>query len=79
MRTLRLSDLSPGVAYLSPSGRLCRLIEHRRDGNYAGMLFFAYVSRRGKTVEDGFRLDDQNATAIAAMKLAVMVTNGSAA
>ena len=77
--TLRINDMAEGRIYVSPSGRLCKLVEYRRSGHYQGMLFFSYLSKGGnRTTEDGFRLSEDNAQALAAMREApVLGAKGS--
>lgn len=61
---LRASDLVPGRIYLSPSGRLCRLLPLGQMGIGSTCYSFAYLSRAG----DEFSINVNNVKAIAAMR-----------
>jgi hypothetical protein len=69
-RPLRASDLVPGRTYLSPSGRLCRLLEPNGNGLSRTSYLFEYLSKRKgrQDDDDGFALLASNAIAIAAMQ-----------
>ena len=60
---LRPSDFVVGSMYFSPSGRLCKLVEHTPT-----LLRFAYISRsRGRALKDEFLLSRENLKAVSAM------------
>jgi hypothetical protein len=66
---LRARDLRPGSLYLSPTGRLCMLLDAAESGLSRTAYLFAYVTRTGKpSVDDGFAISANNDIAIAAMR-----------
>jgi len=77
MRATRACDLVPDRIYLSPSGRLCKLLptNHKNPGN----LTFVYLSRRGdREIDDHFTLLASNAFAISRITDAQIVPVESA-
>jgi hypothetical protein len=62
--TLRAVDLQAGNIYVSPTGRLCKLLPAPAKGLGSGLsrtFLFAYLSREGlRKISDGFALTDAN-------------------
>lgn len=71
---MKPAELAPGSYYLSPSGRLCKLIPAPTKGpGSEGAYTFAYV-RNGRAVKDDtFTLAHSNLQAIGAMRDAPIV------
>jgi hypothetical protein len=63
-RPLRAADLVPGRVYLSPSGRLCRLLPADQFGIGSTAYTFGYLSRS----DDTFAISADNVRALAAMR-----------
>jgi len=60
---MRACDFVLGRMYFSPSGRLCKLVEHSKSH-----LKFAYLSRsKGRVMKDEFILSRENEKTISAM------------
>jgi hypothetical protein len=73
MRPLRAADLEPGACYYSPTGRLCMLLQPQTQGISRTSYLFAYLTKnRNPSEDEGFALNCENATAIAAMRPATL-------
>jgi len=58
-----VAPLEPGVVYLTPTGRLCRLYEMDQRGGKGGIAKLCYVRRAGAGAtgwKDGFCLSAPN-------------------
>lgn len=69
-KPLRFVDLVVGRTYMSPSGRLCRLLPYPTEGQgKRSSLVFEYVDQPGQREKDPqFHISVNNLTAIAAMR-----------
>lgn len=67
--TLRACDLRPGSLYISPTGRLCMLLEPNSNGLSRTSYLFAYMNKSARRPSDeGFAINAHNAKAIAALR-----------